>query len=81
MGRLVTWYVTPSERSPARYDEAPDDAAAEVETDVVRSAVEALRRLFRPLAHLDERIAATAFAGMRWSSWPKFADIHGVTIS
>ena len=63
--RLVTWYVTPAHPSPTRYLEAPDNAAAEVEPDVVRSGVEALVRLIPPLNHHDQRIEASVFAGYK----------------
>lgn len=63
--RLVTWYVTPAGTAPARYAEAPDDAAADIERSVVTSGIEALVRLFPPLGSANERIEATVFAGFK----------------
>ena len=61
----MTWYVTPGGTAPARYADAPDDGAADVERSVVRSGIEALVRLFPPLADHSERIQATVFAGFK----------------
>lgn len=61
----MKWYVTPVATAPARYADAPDDAAAEVERSVVTSGIEALVRLFHPLRGGDERLEATVFAGFK----------------
>jgi glycine/D-amino acid oxidase-like deaminating enzyme len=62
---FVTWYVTPANPSAPRYGEAPDDGAADIEIEVVRSAIEALVRLVPSLSHDDERVRATVFAGYK----------------
>jgi glycine/D-amino acid oxidase-like deaminating enzyme len=64
--RLVTWYVTPaSQVPPPRYDNAPDDGAAEVDAPVVKTGIEALVRLVPSLVEEEERIEATVFAGYK----------------
>ncbi len=63
--RLVTWYVTPAGAAPVRHAEAPDDAIADVEGPVVTSGIEALVRLFPPLANDNDGLQATVFAGFK----------------
>lgn len=63
--RLVTWYVTPAHPSAPRFLEAPDDAAAEVEPDVVGQGVQALVRLVPSLARHGGQVEATVFAGYK----------------
>jgi glycine/D-amino acid oxidase-like deaminating enzyme len=63
--RVLTWYVTPSIPTPPRYADAPDDGTAGVEPSVVTTGVSALVRLVPSLAHGDERIEATVFAGFK----------------
>lgn len=63
-GSAVTWYVTPAQPTPTIYDDAPDDALAEVESDAVKRGIEQLASLFPPL--LDRPgIQASVFAGYK----------------
>ncbi|MBW3555354.1 MAG: FAD-dependent oxidoreductase [Actinobacteria bacterium] len=63
--RLVTWYVTPAAAAPVRHADAPDDGVAAVEAPVVTSGIEALVRLFPPLASDNHGVQATVFAGFK----------------
>ena len=63
--RTVTWYVTPADPAAERHAEAPADAIATVDDDVVAVGVEALTPLCPSLADDDPRLEATVFAGYK----------------
>jgi glycine/D-amino acid oxidase-like deaminating enzyme len=60
----VTWYSTPFHDEDPNFDEAPDDAQADIDLDVVGDGLERLQRLFPPIATRDE-LRFTAYAGFR----------------
>lgn len=63
-GHSVTWYVTPKDpAAPPRLD-APDDAVATVDEEVVRRGLEQLNRLFRPPTRSAD-LHGTVFAGYK----------------
>jgi hypothetical protein len=59
------WYVTPQVGEPVRVPVVPDDAEADVESDVVAAAVARLRDLVPALAERDPDVEATVFAGYK----------------
>lgn len=61
----VSWYATPMDGEPPRYDQAPDDAVAGVEPEVVARAVERLTALAPALAEAGDRVQASVFAGYK----------------
>lgn len=63
--RTVTWYVSPADPAGERHAEAPADAIATVDHDVVAAGVGALTRLCPSLAGDDGRLEATVFAGYK----------------
>ncbi len=62
--RSVTWYVTPKEPAAPPQLDAPDDAVAPVDEEVVRRGLEQLTRLFRPPMRSAD-LHATVFAGYK----------------
>jgi glycine/D-amino acid oxidase-like deaminating enzyme len=64
-GQGVKWYVTPVDPAPRMYDEAPGAAAAPVDQAAVQSALEALVRLYPPLADTGAPVEVTVFAGYK----------------
>ncbi len=64
-GRMVTWYVTPADPAAELHAEAPADAIATVDHDVVAAGVDALMRLCPSLAGNAGRLEATVFAGYK----------------
>jgi glycine/D-amino acid oxidase-like deaminating enzyme len=63
-GRTVTWYSTPFQDDDPNFDEAPDDAEAEVDEDVVAGGFSRLQNLFPAIA-TSRRLRFTAYAGYR----------------
>jgi glycine/D-amino acid oxidase-like deaminating enzyme len=59
------WYVTPQVGEPVRVPVVPDDAEADVESDVVAAAVARLRDRVPALAERDPDVEATVFAGYK----------------
>lgn len=60
----VTWYSTPFQDEDPNFDEAPDDAEADIDRDVVADGLQRLQRLFPPIATRNE-LRFTAYAGFR----------------
>ena len=61
---VVTWYSTPFQDEDPNFDEAPDDAEAEVIPDVVADGLRRLQKLFPSIATRRE-LRFTAYAGYR----------------
>ncbi len=63
-GDEVTWYSTPFQDEDPNFDEAPDDAEADIDPDVVADGLHRLQKLFPSLATRRE-LRFTAYAGYR----------------
>jgi glycine/D-amino acid oxidase-like deaminating enzyme len=65
----VTWYVTPSDPDLSHHEDAPDDAHAVVDEDLVAQGLENLLKLYPPLRieaqRTESAIEFTVFAGFK----------------
>jgi glycine/D-amino acid oxidase-like deaminating enzyme len=60
----VTWYVTPMEFGGPSYDDVPDDAAADVDADMIARGCHALLTLYPPLTSVAG-LEVGCYAGFR----------------
>jgi hypothetical protein len=63
-GQAVTWYSTPFQDADPNFDEAPDDAAADIDPAVVADCFQRLKKLFPSIA-MRRELRFTAYAGYR----------------
>jgi hypothetical protein len=65
----LTWYVTPSDPDPSHHEEAPDDAHAVVNEELVAQGLENLLKIYPPLRVEAQRTESTiqfaVFAGFK----------------
>jgi glycine/D-amino acid oxidase-like deaminating enzyme len=63
-GEAVTWYSTPFQDDDPNFEDAPDDAEADIDPDVVADGLQRLHRVFPSIATRRE-LRFTAYAGFR----------------
>ncbi len=63
-GEAVTWYSTPFQDADPNFDDAPDDAEAEIDRAVVANGLQRLQRVF-PSISTRRELRFTAYAGFR----------------